>query len=185
MIQEVTRRYRGRLGRAVGRRRAHEHHSARRRQHLQRLVLRDRHQRQTCRATTSTRSCAIARLVSTSSVKSNWEVNPAFGGPLKRDKFWFFASGRYSEVNNYVAGAVRNANAGNASSFAYAPDTSFRGSRDTLVARRQRPVTWQATPEEQGQPVRRLPGPLQLHRRARADVARGVGRLHSSRRSGS
>ena len=35
-------------------------------------------------------------LISTSSVKSNWEVNPAFGGPLLRDRLWFFASGRTS-----------------------------------------------------------------------------------------
>ncbi len=84
-------------------------------------------------------------LISTSSVKSNWEVNPAFGGPLKRDRLWFFASGRVSAVNNYVPGAVRNANAGDPNSFAYAPDTSFLGSRDTLWRNVNGRFTWQAS----------------------------------------
>ena len=84
------------------------------------------------------------RIVSSNEVKSNWEVNPAFGGPLMRDRLWFFASGRVAEVNNYIAGAVRNANAGNAASFAYAPDTSFRGSRDTRWRAVNGRLTWQA-----------------------------------------
>ena len=84
------------------------------------------------------------RIVSSSEVKSNWEVNPAFGGPVVRDKLWFFTSGRVSEVKNYIGGAVRNANAGNAGSFAYAPDSSFRGSRDTEWRDVNGRVTWQA-----------------------------------------
>lgn len=62
-----------------------------------------------------------------------------------RDRLWFFASGRVSEVKNYIAGAVRNANAGNPVSFAYAPDTSFRGSRDTRWRAVNGRLTWQAT----------------------------------------
>ena len=86
-------------------------------------------------------------LVSTSSVRSNWEVNPAFGGPLQRDRLWFFVSGRSSAVNNYVPGAIANANAGNANSFAFTPDTSFRGSRDTLWRNVNGRVTWQVNPK--------------------------------------
>jgi hypothetical protein len=82
-------------------------------------------------------------LVSASSVKSNWEVNPAFGGPLLRDRVWFFASGRASAVNNYIANSVANSNAGDRNSFAFAPDTSFRGSRDTLWQNVNARVTWQ------------------------------------------
>jgi Carboxypeptidase regulatory-like domain len=81
--------------------------------------------------------------ISTSSVKNNWEFNPGFGGPIVRDRLWFFASGRASAVNNYIAGAVRNLNAGNPNSFAYAPDTSFRGSRDTLWRDINGRATWQ------------------------------------------
>jgi len=84
--------------------------------------------------------------ISTSSTKSNWEVNPGFGGPIMRDRLWFFVSGRSSAVNNYIAGAVRNLNAGNPNSFAYAPDTSFQGSRDTLWRDINGRATWQAAP---------------------------------------
>ena len=83
------------------------------------------------------------RIVSASAVKSNWEFNPAFGGPIKRDKVWFFASGRVSEVKNYIGGALRNANAGNPASFTYAPDSSFRGSRDTQWTSINGRATWQ------------------------------------------
>jgi hypothetical protein len=82
-------------------------------------------------------------LVSASSVKSNWEVNPAFGGPVIRDRLWFFASGRTSSVNNYIANSVANANAGDRNSYAFAPDTSFRGSRDTLWQNVNARFTWQ------------------------------------------
>jgi hypothetical protein len=85
------------------------------------------------------------RILSSNEVKSNWEVNPAFGGPVMRDRLWFFTSGRVSQVNNYIAGAVRNANAGNAASFTYAPDASFRGSRDTRWRAVNGRLTWQAT----------------------------------------
>ena len=86
-------------------------------------------------------------LVSTSSVRSNWEINPAFGGPLQRDKLWFFVSGRSSAVNNYIPGAIANVNAGNANSFAFTPDPSFRGSRDTLWRNINGRVTWQVNPK--------------------------------------
>jgi hypothetical protein len=84
------------------------------------------------------------RLISASKLKSNWEVNPAFGGPILRDKLWFFTSGRVSQVNNYIGGALRNANAGNPNSFLYAPDASFQGSRDTEWRSVNGRLTWQA-----------------------------------------
>jgi hypothetical protein len=83
------------------------------------------------------------RLISASTVKRNWEVNPAFGGPVTRDRLWFFASGRAAEVSNYIGGALRNANAGNPASFVYAPDSNFRGSRDTSWTNVNGRLTWQ------------------------------------------
>ena len=84
------------------------------------------------------------RLISASKVRSNWEVNPAFGGPLVRDRLWFFTSGRVQQVNNYIGGALRNANAGNPNSFLYAPDPSFQGSRESEWKSVNGRVTWQA-----------------------------------------
>ena len=34
-----------------------------------------------------------------------WEVNPAFGGPLRRDKLWFYGSYRYSQITEQPSGA--------------------------------------------------------------------------------
>jgi hypothetical protein len=86
-------------------------------------------------------------LISASKVKNNFEVNPAFGGPLVRDRLWFFTSGRVSEVNNYIGGALRNANAGDPNSFTYAPDPNFQGSRDSEWQSVNGRLTWQADPK--------------------------------------
>jgi Carboxypeptidase regulatory-like domain len=83
-------------------------------------------------------------IISASKLKSNWEINPAFGGPVLRDKLWFFTSGRISQVNNYIGGALRNANAGDPNAFLYAPDPSFQGSRDTEWTSVNGRLTWQA-----------------------------------------
>ena len=37
-------------------------------------------------------------------IKGNGDFNPGFGGPIKRDKLWFFLSGRKLFADNYVAG---------------------------------------------------------------------------------
>ncbi len=44
-------------------------------------------------------------------IKGNGDFNPGFGGPIVRDKFWFFVSGRYLYADNYVPGMFYNANA--------------------------------------------------------------------------
>jgi hypothetical protein len=86
-------------------------------------------------------------LISASKVKNNWEINPTFGGPLLRDRLWFFSSGRISQVNNYIGGALRNANAGNPNSFTYAADPNFQGSRDSQWRSVNGRLTWQASPK--------------------------------------
>ena len=86
-------------------------------------------------------------LISASKVKSNWEVNPTFGGPIIRDRVWFFTSGRVQEVNNYIGGALRNANAGDPNSFLYAADPSFQGSRDSEWNSVNGRLTWQVNPK--------------------------------------
>jgi hypothetical protein len=84
-------------------------------------------------------------LVTPNELKSNYDINPAFGGPIQRDRLWFFSALRFYAVNNYVAGVVGNANAGNPNLWTYAPDTSVRGSRDTLWSSMNTRLTWQAT----------------------------------------
>ena len=45
-------------------------------------------------------------LAAPSKIKGNGEFNPGVGGPLKRDKLWFFLSGKYVFADNFVAGHV-------------------------------------------------------------------------------
>ena len=70
-------------------------------------------------------------LISTSSVKSNWEINPAFGGPSSATGCGSSSRAATSSVNNYIPGAIANLNAGNRDSFASRriPASRARGTR--------------------------------------------------------
>ena len=41
-----------------------------------------------------------------------YDINPNGGGPIVEDKLWFYASARFQENKNYVAGLFVNLNAG-------------------------------------------------------------------------
>ena len=56
-------------------------------------------------------------------MKKLWDVNPGFGGPLVRDKLWFFTTVRHNGWQNNPGGFIANLNGGNPDSFAYAPDS--------------------------------------------------------------
>jgi hypothetical protein len=43
--------------------------------------------------------------ITTQSVRKSWDFNPAFGGPIKRDKLWFFAS--YRNIGNATDTGIR------------------------------------------------------------------------------
>ncbi len=50
-----------------------------------------------------------------------WDVNPMFGGPIKRERLWFFLTARSFGTRNTVAGIFANKNAGDATKWAYDP----------------------------------------------------------------
>jgi hypothetical protein len=52
----------------------------------------------------------------------NWDLNGSVGGPIKRDKLWFFANYRDFGSHDRIFGMFANANAGNANSWSYSPD---------------------------------------------------------------
>ena len=60
-----------------------------------------------------------------------YDINPNGGGPIIEDKLWFYASARFQENKNYVAGLYVNRNAGDPTKWLYDPDTqpSRRSSR--------------------------------------------------------
>ena len=76
-----------------------------------------------------------------------WDVNPGFGGPIKRDTVWFYAAYRYSGASQYPAGIFYNLNANNPVAWTYAPDETRRPSIDSTWKDITGRVTWQATPK--------------------------------------
>ena len=81
------------------------------------------------------------------SVKSQSDVNPGFGGPLRRDRLWFYTAARFTRQENYVGGLFQNANAGDITKWTYAPDPAkpaFNSAYERSVNLR---LTWQASPK--------------------------------------
>ena len=60
-------------------------------------------------------------LKAVNSVKKIWDVNPAFGGPIARDRLWFYSAFRHWGTYNYIANLYENATP---TSFFYTPDSS-------------------------------------------------------------
>ena len=79
-------------------------------------------------------------------IKANWDINPAFGGPILRDKVWFFGAARYNVTSDYVAGLYWNKNTNNPNAWTYEPDTSRRVWNEQKQPDEQLRVSWQATP---------------------------------------
>jgi hypothetical protein len=55
-------------------------------------------------------------------MKLAYDVNPSVGGPIMKDKLWFFASGRTQSNQNYIAGQYSNLNAGDPTKWLFAPN---------------------------------------------------------------
>jgi Carboxypeptidase regulatory-like domain len=79
-------------------------------------------------------------------IKANWDINPAFGGPILRDKVWFFGAVRYNVTADYVAGLYWNKNTNNPNAWTYEPDTGRRVWNEQKQPDEQVRVSWQATP---------------------------------------
>jgi hypothetical protein len=52
-------------------------------------------------------------------IKGNGDFNPGVGGPIARDKLWYYVSARYLYADNYVPGMFFNANANNVNDYRY------------------------------------------------------------------
>ena len=78
-------------------------------------------------------------------LKNNVDFNPGFGGPLKKDKLWFFLSGRYKSSGNYVAGMYYDKNFNNPNVWTFEPDTSRRAFNPSVWKGGQLRLAWQAS----------------------------------------
>jgi hypothetical protein len=79
-------------------------------------------------------------------VKKLWDVNPGFGGPIRRDKVWFYVSGLYTGSQLDVADMWINKNANNPNAWTYEPDLSRPAFKDTHYQGADFRLTWQITP---------------------------------------
>ena len=75
-----------------------------------------------------------------------WEVNGAIGGPIIRDRLWFFFSMKSQGTRQYVSGMYYNKNAGNPNAWTYEPDQSRRAIYDGTWLNAPLRLTFQATP---------------------------------------
>jgi hypothetical protein len=78
--------------------------------------------------------------------KQLWDINPSFGGPIKRDRLWFFGSYRYQYNRQTVASMWDNKNAGDNTKWVYAPDFTKQSEDDGVWKNHSLRLTWQATP---------------------------------------
>jgi len=62
-------------------------------------------------------------LLGPNTIKGNGEFNPGVGGPIKRDKLWFFLSGKYVYADNLVGGMYFNENANKLNEYRYVRST--------------------------------------------------------------
>jgi len=85
-----------------------------------------------------------AGLQAPQAIKKIWDVNPSFGGPVMRDKLWFFASGRTNGEDIY-GGGFANVNAGKADAWTYVADTSKPTFNHAVQKSLNVRFTWQAT----------------------------------------
>lgn len=94
-----------------------------------------------------TQSLRDRGLRSPNALRKNWDINPGFGGPILRDKLWFFGAARYNVTSDYAAGLFYNRNANNPDAWTFDPDTSRRVWNEQEQPDTQLRLTLQATPK--------------------------------------
>src|SRR5262245_57904625 len=75
-------------------------------------------------------------------LKQQYDVNPAAGGPIKRDTLWLYTAYRYFYNNNYVGGVYFSQDP---KAWIYTPDQSRQGYIDQLGHDGNARLTWQAS----------------------------------------
>jgi carboxypeptidase family protein len=81
-------------------------------------------------------------LTAVNSLKKIYDVNPAWGGPIKQDKLWFYNAYRYWGSVNYVAGLYYNATP---SAWYYTPDPTRQATTRVVDGSSNLRLTWQVT----------------------------------------
>jgi hypothetical protein len=87
----------------------------------------------------------IARgLTAPNKMKLTYDVNVSAGGPIQRDKLWFYTAARWQDNESFVAGTFANKNAGNPNSWTYEADPTQQAVFFTKQKNVNGRLTWQA-----------------------------------------
>src|SRR3954463_5057577 len=84
-----------------------------------------------------------SKLSAPSQILRLWDVDFALGGPIKKDKLWFFYLGRSYGNGTSVTGMFANTNVGNPNSWSYAADKTLQARNDNSTMANGLRVTWQ------------------------------------------
>jgi hypothetical protein len=87
-----------------------------------------------------------AGLLAPTSVDYVYDVNESLGGPIKKDRVWFWYSTRWNKSANF-AGIPLNLNAYNPNAWTYAPDPNNQAENKGNVYQNNLRLTFQATPK--------------------------------------
>jgi hypothetical protein len=74
-----------------------------------------------------------------------WDLDGGIGGPIRRDRLWFFLNARHRGDHTYVTGMYYNKNAGDPTKWTYEADPEHRAIRDATWKNATLRLTWQAT----------------------------------------
>jgi hypothetical protein len=85
-------------------------------------------------------------LTATGNIQKLWEVNPSLGGPIVKDKLWFFGTFRYLLSRQGVPSMWVNANAGDPTKWTYVADKSQQAINDGVWKQGNLRLTYQVSP---------------------------------------
>jgi len=86
-------------------------------------------------------------LTTPNSLRKAYDVNASVGGPILKDKLWFFASVRRQLNSTYFANLYYNRNAGDATKWNYDPDLGQQAYTAIVQPDINGRLTWQALPK--------------------------------------
>jgi Carboxypeptidase regulatory-like domain len=76
----------------------------------------------------------------------SYDLNGAVGGPIKKDRLWYFANGRTQGGTRKIGNIYYNLNAGDATKWLYSPDLNNQAYNDRTSENISLRLTWQASP---------------------------------------
>jgi len=88
-----------------------------------------------------------AGLRTPNSLKQVYDINPGAGGPIMKDKLWFYSAARWQTNQSYVAGLFENKAAGDPTRWDYEPDLSKPAYQPLIQKSANTRLTWQLSPK--------------------------------------